>query len=41
MKTNATVKAMRTSVLRTTASSQQQLERHAQQAAHNAQQVHQ
>ena len=32
--------AMRTSVRRTTASSQQ-LERHAQQAAHNAQQVHQ
>ena len=35
--TKATVKAMRTSVRRTTASS----EGHAQQAAHNAQQVHQ
>ena len=39
-KTNFTMKVIRTSVRRTTASSQQ-LERHAQQAVHNAQQVHQ
>ena len=39
-KTNVTMKVIRTTVRRTTASSQQ-LERHAQQAVHNAQQVHQ
>ena len=39
-KTKSTMKALRTSVRRTTASSQQ-VERHAQRAAHNAQQVHQ
>ena len=40
-KTNVTMKATRTSVRRTTAPHKQQLERHAQQAAHIAQQVHQ